>query len=325
MGALPSSKSVPSQKRFYRNTELVTVMGARAASSIFNAEAGDLAQIGTGEVSGSTLLLSDQMRSVMGGATAVRHEPLSYSPYGLSFPQSPILPGFNGQPREALTGWYLLGNGVRGYSPALMRFLSPDGLSPFDQGGINCYAYVSGDPVNFSDPTGHMPRRTLPNRPRTLINPANSQQQGSRNPAMNRSISSTSNSSLLSPLSTPSPPSSPGRSPQLSERPNSENAVFSSSSSSPNGNEVWKLNKSGVRWDVRGLTKVEQDNFDKFQNAIHNEGLPPWKAVLGLGGADYKVFDKSLNIYQFRLSHSQRVHFLVQEKTVIIRQVGGHS
>ncbi|MNI63190.1 hypothetical protein D3C73_1185430 [compost metagenome] len=36
-----------------------------------------------------------------------------------------------------------------------MRFISPDNLSPFAQGGLNPYAYCEGDPVNFSDPSGH--------------------------------------------------------------------------------------------------------------------------------------------------------------------------
>ncbi|WP_263597304.1 RHS repeat-associated core domain-containing protein [Pseudomonas fluorescens] len=64
--------------------------------------------------------------------------------------------GFNGELREARIGWYLLGNGYRAYNPILMRFHSPDSWSPFGRGGLNAYMYCVGDPVNFSDPTGHM-------------------------------------------------------------------------------------------------------------------------------------------------------------------------
>jgi RHS repeat-associated protein len=63
--------------------------------------------------------------------------------------------GFNGALTEANTGWQLLGNGYRAYNPVLMRFHSPDSLSPFGEGGLNAYAYCKGDPVNFTDPTGH--------------------------------------------------------------------------------------------------------------------------------------------------------------------------
>jgi len=34
-----------------------------------------------------------------------------------------------------------------------MRFLSPDTLSPFDEGGLNAYCYCLGDPVNHHDPS----------------------------------------------------------------------------------------------------------------------------------------------------------------------------
>ncbi|MET4676667.1 MULTISPECIES: RHS repeat-associated core domain-containing protein [unclassified Luteibacter] len=60
--------------------------------------------------------------------------------------------GFAGEIGEEDTGWYLLGN--RLYSPTLRRFLSPDGASPFDAGGLNRYAYCAGDPINRVDPSG---------------------------------------------------------------------------------------------------------------------------------------------------------------------------
>ncbi|MQU06766.1 RHS repeat-associated core domain-containing protein [Pseudomonas helleri] len=62
---------------------------------------------------------------------------------------------FNGEMREQDTGWYLLGKGYRAYNPSLMRFHSPDSLSPFGAGGINPYVYCLGNPIKFSDPTGH--------------------------------------------------------------------------------------------------------------------------------------------------------------------------
>jgi hypothetical protein len=41
---------------------------------------------------------------------------------------------------------------ARIYSPTLGRFLQPDPIGYGD--GMNMYAYVGGDPVNFTDPTG---------------------------------------------------------------------------------------------------------------------------------------------------------------------------
>ena len=64
--------------------------------------------------------------------------------------------GYNGELFQALTGHYLLGNGYRAYNPVLMRFNSPDSLSPFGKGGLNGYAYCAGDPVNRVDPSGHI-------------------------------------------------------------------------------------------------------------------------------------------------------------------------
>ncbi|WP_240324355.1 RHS repeat-associated core domain-containing protein [Trinickia diaoshuihuensis] len=68
----------------------------------------------------------------------------------------PISVRFTGAYADAITAGYPLGNGYRWYLPGLMRFNAPDEDSPFDAGGPNPYAYCADDPVNHSDPTGHV-------------------------------------------------------------------------------------------------------------------------------------------------------------------------
>jgi len=77
-----------------------------------------------------------------------------YTPYGgYPLPERQAL-GFAGGYRDPVTDSYPLGQGRRSYNPALMRFHSPDRLSPFSRGGLNAYAYCAGDPINRVDPTG---------------------------------------------------------------------------------------------------------------------------------------------------------------------------
>uniref|UniRef100_UPI001F31BCF2 RHS repeat-associated core domain-containing protein n=1 Tax=Pseudomonas syringae TaxID=317 RepID=UPI001F31BCF2 len=104
--------------------------------------------------SDSALLLTDQQQSVI----AAQGLALAYTPYGHRHPSAgPMnLPGFTGQRVDPVTGHYLLGNGYRAFNPVLMRFNSPDSLSPFGEGGVNAYAYCEGDPVNLTDVSGHM-------------------------------------------------------------------------------------------------------------------------------------------------------------------------
>lgn len=82
----------------------------------------------------------------------------AYTPYGYAPVENPkgALLRYNGAFFDRAASHYLLGNGYRGYSPSLMRFGSPDGFSPFGDGGPNSYMYCVGDPVNFTDPTGHV-------------------------------------------------------------------------------------------------------------------------------------------------------------------------
>ncbi|MHC8314211.1 RHS repeat-associated core domain-containing protein [Pseudomonas sp. LB3P31] len=111
-------------------------------------------------VSRINLLATDKQNSVLWILQADERCSTAYTPYGYRTSGSGFssFAGFNGVRPEPITGHYLLGNGYRAYNPILMRFNSPDNLSPFDVGGINPYAYCQGDPVNKSDPTGHVTR-----------------------------------------------------------------------------------------------------------------------------------------------------------------------
>ena len=97
---------------------------------------------------------SDRMNSVLWRSDARQN--ISYTPFGNADNDAPGDIGFTGERRDPVSGHTHLGNGYRSYSPALMRFTCPDGMSPFGAGGINPYAYCGGDPVNRADPSGHM-------------------------------------------------------------------------------------------------------------------------------------------------------------------------
>nr|WP_180202372.1 RHS repeat-associated core domain-containing protein [Pseudomonas sp. SbOxS1]NYU01786.1 RHS repeat-associated core domain-containing protein [Pseudomonas sp. SbOxS1] len=118
------------------------------------------------------LLASDLQQSVLAELDRSGPNPFAYSPYGLqrALRRAGTHLGFNGQLKEGATGWYHLGNGHRVYSPVLMRFHSPDRLSPFGKGGLNAYAYCSGSPVNRVDPSGRSWLALLGNAVGSLLN-----------------------------------------------------------------------------------------------------------------------------------------------------------
>lgn len=103
------------------------------------------------------LLLSDASPSVIGESLNGQIHLVSYSAYGERDKNAGLqtLLAFNSEVCEPLTGWYLLGRGYRAFNPGLMRFHSPDSLSPFGAGGVNPYVYCLGNPIRFRDPTGH--------------------------------------------------------------------------------------------------------------------------------------------------------------------------
>jgi RHS repeat-associated protein len=117
-------------------------------------------------MSSTTLLATDQQRSVL-NTLRTDHPPqaIAHSPYGHRPTACGLLSllGFNGELADPMTGHYLLGNGYRAFNPVLMRFNSPDNLSPFGKGGINPYSYCLNDPINRYDPDGHISLKTTRN------------------------------------------------------------------------------------------------------------------------------------------------------------------
>ena len=117
----------------------------------------------------TSLLATDQQRSVLNVLDVTPPQPFAYTPYGHRVLEGGLfsLLAFNGEQPDLVTGHYLLGNGYRAFNPVLMRFNSPDTWSPFGKGGLNAYAYCVGDPVNRVDPTGHFWRKLLNSLRRT--------------------------------------------------------------------------------------------------------------------------------------------------------------
>src|SRR5262249_50399120 len=94
--------------------------------------------------------------SSVGSATAS----VLYAPYGGTRYSSGTMPtsyGFTGQRADTTSGldYY----GARYYDPLAGQVTSRDTLLPgrgYDLWGLSRYAYVQGNPVNRTDPTGHI-------------------------------------------------------------------------------------------------------------------------------------------------------------------------
>jgi RHS repeat-associated protein len=102
-------------------------------------------------------IITDAKGSVVATSDASGLHARGYAPYGYA-PKNAALSalGYNGEYTDPVTGDYHLGNGYRAFSPTVMRFTAPDSWAPFGSGGLNTYAYCSGNPINASDPSGHM-------------------------------------------------------------------------------------------------------------------------------------------------------------------------
>ncbi|RMQ41010.1 YD repeat protein [Pseudomonas amygdali pv. mori] len=144
-----------SARFFYQQNRLATQIQGQIQHTLLRTDEHLLAHLSVENNQNDCLLLAtDQQQSVI----AAQGLAFAYTPYGHRYPSGPAsLPGFTGQRLDPITGHYLLGNGYRAFNPVLMRFNSPDSLSPFGEGGLNAYAYCEEDPVNRVDPGGHLP------------------------------------------------------------------------------------------------------------------------------------------------------------------------
>ncbi|MCE0850314.1 MULTISPECIES: RHS repeat-associated core domain-containing protein [Pseudomonas] len=142
---------------FYQSSHLITLKIGDYYRSTFRSAKHIFAESSTDSARKRELLATDTKNSIMYAHDSVKKEEYAYAAFGHSrkLPSKRTLQGFNGEFIDILLGVYHLGLGYRAYSPDLMRFQSPDSLSPFGKGGTNCYAYCGGDPVNYTDPTGH--------------------------------------------------------------------------------------------------------------------------------------------------------------------------
>ncbi|MFV3404721.1 MULTISPECIES: RHS repeat-associated core domain-containing protein [Pseudomonas] len=140
---------------FYQGDWLVTINRAGQPRAILRATDIPLAEHSKGSQA-TKILAVDKKGSALIALNANKKQH-AFTAYGHSPSSEESMSSiqFNGQYADPLTASYLLGNGYRAYCPSIMRFNSPDTLSPFEEGGLNGYAYVQNDPVNFIDPSGH--------------------------------------------------------------------------------------------------------------------------------------------------------------------------
>lgn len=155
--ALPNE---PEHQRFYCKSRLATEIRGAMRYTIMRDDDQLLAQLqDDSTASSTTILITNQQHSVLDTLGANKQaQPITYAPYGFRPAASGLLSllGFNGECPDPVTGCYLLGNGHRAFNPVLMRFNSPDSLSPFGEGEPNAYAYCSEDPINNYDPSGRL-------------------------------------------------------------------------------------------------------------------------------------------------------------------------
>lgn len=148
---------------FYQTGRLSTINSKNDSQSLRYASDHPIIEYSFFGTATADFLLTDFNGSIFSAVNTHRNETLHYTAYGFSSTEMETPPTlrFNSTHLDKTSQNYQFGNGNRGFSPALMRFISPDEYSPFEAGGINCYAYCNGDPINFTDPSGNNPVRSF--------------------------------------------------------------------------------------------------------------------------------------------------------------------
>lgn len=141
--------------RFYELDRLASIVATGNSVRVVNAGGTPVCQQGGSSFAETKLLSTDTANSILTWTQGAAVKPVTYCAYGYNPIDSlPLAAGFNGEHLEAF-GFYLLGRGNRGYSTHLQRFISPDRAGIFLPGNLNAYAYTSGDPINYKDPSGN--------------------------------------------------------------------------------------------------------------------------------------------------------------------------
>ncbi|WGS48627.1 hypothetical protein LFL96_12600 [Paraburkholderia sp. D15] len=142
---------------YYAGSQVVNEVQGAASATWLESQARLLS--GFSAQDSQQLLGSDQQGSIVKAYEGGEETSLVYSPHGYCAVTGETLntvpASYTGARRTRASGYYLLGNGYRGYNAVLGRFASWDSSSPFNIGGGNGYIYCAGDPVNRIDPSGH--------------------------------------------------------------------------------------------------------------------------------------------------------------------------
>ncbi|RRU23522.1 RHS repeat-associated core domain-containing protein [Stenotrophomonas sp. 278] len=144
------------ERRFYVDDTLVARVQDNQRCAYLRGGGHLLAEQVEGDEPGTILLATDLSNTVLGEVRPGDEQHVAYTAYGFPYrgPRWTEI-GYNGELHETDGRWQLLGNGYRAFNPLLLRFQSPDDVSPFDVGGLNAYSYCGNDPANHLDPSGH--------------------------------------------------------------------------------------------------------------------------------------------------------------------------